>query len=91
MRTTRRTKRGGQQGGLNEKDNDNNQIIKCLTFLESQAQVHFNDDNEEEEHKNEKEEDDKDDDQEDQADNEDEEHDNMQIIKSYFFKIIGSS
>ena len=50
----------GHQGGLNEKDNDNNQIIKCLTFLESQAQVHFNDDNEEEEHKNEKEEDDKD-------------------------------
>ena len=50
----------GHQGGLNEKDNDNNQIIKCLTFLESQAQFHFNDDNEEEEHKNEKEEDNKD-------------------------------
>ena len=49
-----------QQGGLNDKDNDNNQIIKCLTFLESQAQVHFNDDNEEEEHKNEEEEDHKD-------------------------------
>ena len=60
IRTTRRTKRGGQQGWLNEKDNDNNQIIKYLTFLESQAQVHFNDDNEEEEHKNEKEEDEKD-------------------------------
>ena len=44
---------GLHQGGLNEKDNDNNQIIKCLTFLESQAQVHFNDDNGEEEHKNE--------------------------------------
>ena len=83
MRTTRRTKRGGQQGGLNEKDN--NQIIKCLTFLESQAQVHFNDDNEEEEHKNEKEEDDKDHNQEDQVDNEEEDHDNKQIIKSYFF------
>ena len=33
----------------NEKDNDNYQAIKCLDFLESQAQVELNDDDDKDE------------------------------------------
>ena len=33
----------------NEEDNDNYQAIKCLDFLESQAQVELNDDDDKDE------------------------------------------
>ena len=74
----------------NEEDecNSNNQIIKCLTFSESQALAEFNGDEEEADDDDEykKVKDDNYDNKEDKEDNkEDEENNNNQIIKSLTF------
>ena len=60
-----------KQDEEDENDNYNSQIIKCLTFLESQAQAELNgDDDEEEEDEDKMAKEDKDDNEEDEKKNE---------------------
>ena len=64
-----------------EEEEDNYQTIKCLTFLESQAQAELNDDDD----KDEEVKDDKDDNKEAEEDDKEEDEDNYQTIKCLTF------